>query len=250
MNAPYSLRWVTFSTHSHGTYASGYVYDNPKFVDGYFIDTSYIQSMTLEGTALTLQTRNSRYVCSLDELCGSEEDTQQVIDLLTSFLPHATFAELTLMMSPPELPSTDLTDEAFQALCQQLEALADLPPNCFVLCLDLKRSCDYLFSGFFKKQADNTVEVVLKKPLVHLGMFQDSVLCMGATDTDEAFDLRYFPYTDGISFYRPVWDMPPEEEPQQVYYLCNVGERPLNVDDIPLPHMACYKVPAGKHGGQ
>lgn len=252
MKEIYRLRWVYLEGDEDGGWANGRVYGNPKFFEGYSIHTSWIQKMSLEGTELTIHTRNSIYQCSLEEFSGSEEERQQTVALLKVFLPN--FPEEKLgWVEPPELPSNREMRlggrEGLSAIGKKLEGLEGLAEGSYILCVDSRHSYDYFFSGFFQKTAEGAVQLVLEMPYVHLGMFQDSVLCHNELAGHEGyFDLRYFPQGDGIKLYHALYDLgrvehPDEEALQAIrYVVCNVGDCPIRVDDVWLNQWELYPV--------
>lgn len=208
--------------------------------------STFTPASSLEDTTLTLRTQNSLYSCPLDELCCKQEEEGSVRELLLEQLPQHQDVLANLVFRRHEdcpLPLQNaklgqLDDQTLSSIAAQLTTLEELPASCYVLCVNLQCSPNYLFSGFFKKGADSTVSLLLKKPLVHLGMFQDSVLCWGGED--DTYDLRYFPYPTAIRTYHALYDAnTPTPLP---YFICNVGTVNMAVNDTDLPPMACYKV--------
>lgn len=245
MSHTYQLRWVSFRKTGTGVMALGFVYNNPCFPDSYYIHTSTLQGMELTGPTLTIHTRNSHYRCYLAELCCEPEEEDELRALLLSHLPHhgKTLAHLAFCrpkdrsLSHQNRALSRLTDQTLASIASMLSILMDLPPNCYILCVNLQCSPNYLFSGFFKKGADERVSLLLKEPLVHLGMFQDSVLCCD----DCTYDLRYFPYSRAIKTYHTLYD---QDDPSTLpYFICNVGIANIDVNGTDLPCMACYRVP-------
>lgn len=238
-------------------FVEGYVYGRPHFPDGYYITTTKLRGAQLEGETLTVITQNSRYSCPLAELCCEKENEEAVRRFLCDKLPEAkeTLKQLVFHrgadcpLSNQNDALLSLTPACVEAICATLTAQTAIPPHSYILCIDLQRAVDAFFSGFFKKAADGTVSLLLKEPIYHWGMFQDSVLCMGGAEEheDEAYDIRYFPQNDGIALYGSFYDALCEAEQSPIpYFVCNVGDAHIRVDRVDLAPMACYKVPDEK----
>ncbi len=260
----YQLRWMSLTIGFNGflyapqnglehVLATGFVYGSPCFPDGYYIHTSNLRGIALEGSTLTVTTRNNRYRCDLAELnCeATEQDTLRSFLLENLPAPEHQAVLQNLAFQRTEDCPLPLQNDALERLTPArlaeigaaLAGLAALPNNSFVLCVDLQRAPSAFFSGMFKKSPEGAVELLLKKPAVHLGQFQDSVLCWDQEGS--AFDIRYFPYRDSIRIYSCFYgdDDDGTAAPPTPYYVCNVGAQPMVVDHASLPPMGCYKVP-------
>lgn len=267
----YTLRWLCFSlgyesyefqtidgietlvpTGLGAPFVEGYVYGRPNFPDGYYISTTKLRGVEIERETLTVITQNSRYSCSLAELCCEKENEEAVRRFLCDTLPeHQETLKKVTFVRGADCPFSNqndalraLTPACVESICTTLAAQSSIPPRSYILCIDLQRTADAFYSGFFKKEADGTVSLLLKEPIYHCGMFQDSVLCRGDGDEEEGYDIRYFPQNDGIALYGSLYDELCEAQPSPIpYFVCNVGSAHITVDRADLAPMACYKVP-------
>ncbi len=243
----YQLRWMYFSSYLDEVRANGFVYDNPDFPDGYHIHTSAIKDMVIEGDTLVITTRNSRYACPLEELSceeGTQDDVRSfLLENLSAYkeaisnLAFQRAVDCPTSMSDHE--ETCLTPEALASIHASLASQDALPTNSYILCINRRLKPWAYFAGFFKKQTDGSITLLQEKPLIHLGMFQDSVLCL----KEGVYDIRYFPRQGAIELYHSLYDMGEQAPSENPYFICNVGTSHITVDETDLPPMSCYKVP-------
>lgn len=153
--------------------AKGIVTGNPRFVDCKKIHTSIITSIDMDGDMAVIKTQNSVYYCDMKD---ADYENFERFDYIDDF---------------------DKFKMRFASKAKELEAPGR---NQVYITLGNNR---YYYYDSVQINYDGQIEVI-KEPIVHLGMFQDSVLSIFIFD-DKHIRFDYFPHRGGhVNFYN--WD--------------------------------------------
>lgn len=185
--------------------AHGIVKGHPRFPDLLPIHTSAIISVKVDTDAVLIQTSNTLYFCSMKECrylkCRDlrSQNHKNAPDGLCQWV-----SRLEEYIQKYEAPQWE-----------------DMPEGAILLRLGTNR--EYYFDSMKIRLCGD--EYISVDPYVHVGMFQDSVLCMSNMGSDNC-DLRYFPYKDGnLKFYGWRTD-------GRSVFLENVGPDPLRIEGV------------------
>lgn len=151
--------------------AHGIVTGHNKLRDTTFINTSEVKTVIIENGIAIVQTRNTRYECDLE--C----------------------AQYDLFDVPEIIPNFDLYKMIYAS--EQKNKRVALENDGVVIILGNNR--EYYFDSIYIKFQGE--EKYSNQVQPHIGMFQDSVLCI--LDTEKiSIDYRYFPYQNfHVEFY-------------------------------------------------
>lgn len=215
--------------------AYGLVYGNPRFPDGYDIHTSYIEHIELCENFLRLQTENSVYELPFHSYNPYAQD-------------ESFWEDTAIWKEAPDKGQTDKIKEKIATASKEeklrqrkeREGKTEDEEECFVMVFDGNDS--YYFKDAFVKgiAPDGTKYIRHFEQLVHLGMFQDSVLLRCEPEEEHLklyggewkeayelsirdYDFRFFPYFGNhIEFYS--WG----DYNKSIYFI-NQGQQMLRV---------------------
>lgn len=187
--------------------AKGVVTGHERLLDATFIHTSTVKSVEVYGDDVIIQTKNTRYECSMKEAnYNKAEITKKVIPNLD------TYEEKYANQDKNLVPFSGSDDETLMIIGNNRE---------------------YYFDSLYAKRGEK--EIYIDYPHVHVGLVQDSVLVMEDDYGDDAIDYRYFPYKGRhIEFY--------SANPERKLYIKNCGDMEMYVSF----HGDKYKIEAGE----
>lgn len=151
--------------------AHGIVTGHERFMDTTFVNTSEVKHITIENEIAIIQTRNTRYECDLK---SAKYEFFEVPEVIPDFIVYRD-------------KYANLRNKENHALEQDGVLLV------------LGNNKEYYFNSIYAKFGDE--EKYSDQAYPHIGMFQDSVLCM--LDMERyRIDYRYFPFQGlHVEFY-------------------------------------------------
>ncbi len=172
-------------------WARGIVSGHERLADGMFIHTSPIMTVTIEDEIVIIQTKNTRYECSMENADYDRFTESKII------------ADFEVFREKYDVPKEKYVPE--------------LEENAVLLVLGNNRH--YYFDSYHVNYNGKCESMYDVHP--HIGMFQDSVLCMLYFE-DRCVDYRYFPFKRcHVEFYS--W------EDDFKTYVENCGDDPLYI---------------------
>ncbi|MFI3253102.1 MAG: hypothetical protein R3Y63_02005 [Eubacteriales bacterium] len=192
---------------------NGAVYGHPQIADGRKVTTSPLASGELVEEAILFSTRNSQYLCPLEEVDPTCQLTKKY---LLEQLPSEKDRWDLLLNGDPSRPHCPLFS---------IKNLP-IPDGAYILALDAQRP--YLFYGMFRKTQGQLLWEI-RHPLVHVGMFTDSVLSRKMEGEETIYDIRYFPKGSAMFRFYQMELCPPITP----FYVINVGTESVQCLDTP-----------------
>lgn len=199
------------------TLINGVVTGHNRIMDGTFIHTSPVEGIRLDENDVIIQTANSLYTCTIDEM-NHNQTRGYMEDPDFNIKGMDKFSEFMAGYVPNEKP-----------YIPEMEDMSIL--------MRFGNNRSYYFDGLWIKYNGEVDQLTEIYP--HIGMFQDSILCMMNKQDKYRIDIRYFPYQFGnIEFYSfeteelPVYiensgDIEFKAELSGSVYIIQPGERKL-----------------------
>lgn len=161
--------------------ANGIVTGHIKLLDAMPIHTSDIKYLELDdtGESVIIQTQNTKYICDIKSM---------KIDKVKEFIDKNKNNDISWLKH---------LEKAVE-LYKDYEETFEIEDGTILLVLGNTKPYYFKYFGILK---DGIKEEIVR-PDVHVGMIQDSVLCMKFINENLNIDLRYFPYQfNNIEFY-------------------------------------------------
>ena len=234
---------------------SGNVYGNPKFAEGFWINTSCIEQVEADDVSFLMHTHNSIYRCRFD--CRGRDAGEGFEELELLKRMGVGFEELEL------LKRMGVGEEKAQAVMRAMERavrnsrrrreeelLARIPAEENAVILDLTAEDEYYFRAVeVKKGGEHQFSEARN---IHVGQAQDSVFIgnpYGDADSILAnISFHYLPHAGSrIEFTEWTGDC-------GTVYVNNSGHSPLEVDTpfgrFTVPGGCCYPITPEAKGGR
>lgn len=252
--------WYIIGCYDGNLVLKGNVSGHKKLENGLFIHTSKIQGIRREGANLEVYTLNTKYDLKLREIKFTHIRASSIDKKRIKFINkmHETmyfFYDLYNILSEAYLKEKNILNIDIEKLIREnekklsfysedirewinviieekikeekklkkrIEDIEKKLKNTEVY-LDVGDNGMYYFNFIIIKDRNGNVHKIYE-PLIHIGMFKDSVI-ISRHINDEYYDLRYFPLgKNKIEFYHQIYDI---AEHCEEGYINNSGKYPL-----------------------
>ena len=216
----------------------GYVYGNPKFEEGTWINTSPIYKIEVLEECLRVHTMNSVYECAYETYAGGEMSFAK-----EDFFPMPEPKEENRMKV-----EVAIKEKVAARIAREKESLTTAfseEEDCLVF--EFSSNEDYYIKAVYAKKDGE--EFYSRDYHVHVGTFQDSVLIEDIYGDEEyECDYRFFPYAgNSLEFYS-------FSRFEGRIYVRNVGDKTLSVKGpfghYMIPAQTAYAVGEGENLGR
>lgn len=234
-NPVYELKNWQLQSYTDWIGISGNVYGNPKFEEGFFINTSRIESVEADEKAFLMHTHNSVYHCSFETRSRDAGEGFEELELLTRMGFDAEKAKA--VMRSLEYSVREARRKHEETLLSGISANDEN-----VVIIDLTSEDEYYFSAVEVKRGEEKLFSEVRN--VHVGQTQNSVEVGNTYGENEGLlsEIRfcYIPHSGNrIDFTEWTSDL-------GTVYIHNNGLMPMEADTpcgrFVIPPGKCYPI--------